>query len=328
MSLIFRASLILTAALCLFAGQPDATKVQCTKAGLVIRVDMIGGIISFKNPQGYIAQIKTDDQTVITQAARGQAEPVRIKRSGIEYGDLICAAVAEDGNLATHVFAVPSAVVEQRRHEFLAQWQRGSIFGVIESIDADRRGMVVVPSSSAAGSTGVPVRLGPNVRYRKFPAAAKAVTEAVPFPVSELRAGEQVYVWGVRDKGGSSVQAGIVAIGGPRAIAGTISEVHPLTSAVSVRELESGQDLDVTLSVSQLYRTAPMMTSPTKIKTPAGVPLVSVDFGDLKPGDSVLVIGSNSGTGSKMAGVILISSFGAFGVAPDDPSGQLTWFFK
>lgn len=327
MSTIFRAGLIVTAALCLCAGETDPAKMQCTKAGLVIRVDMIGGIISFKDPQGYIAQIKTDDQTVITQAARGQAGPTRIKRGNIEYGDLICAAVP-DGKLATQIFAVPSSIVQQRRHEFLAQWQRGSIFGVIESIDSDLRGMAVVPANPSAGSKSVSVKLGPNVRYRRFPPAAKSVTEAVSFSPGELRAGEQVYVWGVREQGGSSVQAGIVAIGGTRAIAGTISDIHPLATAVKVRELDSDQDLAVTLSVSQLYRTAPMMTTPTRIRTPAGVPLVNVDFGDLKSGDSVLVIGRNSGTGSTMAGVMLISSFGGFGVAPNDPSGQLTWFLK
>ena len=319
MSPFWRVGLIAAGALCLSAAEPDAGKFRCTQAGLVIGVELVGESISFKNPQGLIARIKTDNQTVITQAVEGQSEPVKIHRARVENGDLICADVPAASKPAARVFAVPRSMVEKRRHEFLAQWQQGSLFGAIESIDSDRRGLVV---------KGVHVGLGPDVRYRRLAPSAKSVTEAVPFQVGDLRAGEPVYVWGVRDPSGSSIQAKLVAIGGNQAMVGTISEIQALTPSVKIHELESGQDVEVRIASSQLYRTAPRMTSPTEIKTPAGVPLARVGFVDIKVGDSVLVIGNSSEPGSKMAGVILISSFGEFGVSPDDPSGQLTWFFK
>ena len=114
--------------------------------------------------------------------------------------------------------------------------------------------------------------------------------EAISVPAKELSAGQPVYVWGTRQS--DVVSAKLVAIGGNRVAVGTISSIQPLTNTVGVREIAGGRDLDVKLLVTQLYRTAPIITTPTEIKTPAGVPLLSVGFGELKEGDSVLVIGS------------------------------------
>jgi hypothetical protein len=122
------------------------------------------------------------------------------------------------------------------------------------------------------------------------------------------------------------VDARIVATGGVRAMVGDILAVHPLTYTVKIRELDSQRSLDVKLTASQLYRTAPAIKSPTEIATPAGVPLRNVGFADVEAGDAVLVIGRGDGT--SIAGLIMLTAFGSFGVAADDPSSQLTWVLK
>ena len=325
-SLIFRAGLIVAGTLCLIAGDSESTKVPCTKAGLIIGVESIGDRISFKDPQGSISRITTNDQTVITKSVEGQPELAKIRRSDLENGDLICAVLNAEGTPATRVVAVSRSIIEKRQYEFLTRWQRGSVFGVIDSVDSDRRGMTMLPER--AGAMPVHIAFNQDTRYRRLPAGARSVKEAASFSVSELHPGEHVYVSGGQDSNSSGISANLVAIGGNQAVAGTISSVRPLTNTVTVREIGTGRDLETRLLVSQLYRTAPMINTPTEIKTPAGVPLVSVGFGELKEGDSVLVIGSSAPRDPKMTGVILVTSFGAYGVAPDDPTGQLAWFFK
>src|SRR5947209_1569352 len=111
---LLRAGLIATAILCLSAEEIDPAKIQCSKAGLVVGVELIGDTILFKDPHGDLVRVKADEQTVVTEIQDGQAAAIKIHRSRIEQGDLVCAVLDENAKSAVRVVAVPRATVKKR----------------------------------------------------------------------------------------------------------------------------------------------------------------------------------------------------------------------
>jgi hypothetical protein len=243
----------------------------------------------------------------------------------VDIGDLVCAVSLGEGNAATRIHVIPRQVIKERQQRFLAEWQKNSLYGNVEGIDPTSH-VLTVMSIGSTRADRVRVELGSNVRFRTFPSNATSVQDAKAFRAEDLRTGERVYVWGTRRAGSNVVDAKIVAAGGVRAMVGTIIAIQPLTSTVKIREFESHRALDVKLGASQLYRTAPAITSPAEIAIPAGVPLANVGLADVGSGDSVLVIGRGEGT--DVVALIMITAFGSFGVEAGDPSSQLTWVLK
>ena len=311
------------------AESPDAVKAECNQAGLVFATDLFGETLLVKGPSGSINTITLTDKTLVTRARQSvTGVPAHLSIREVQAGDLVCAYVEGSSKTAKRLTVVPRTEIAERQREFLTEWHRGSIYGNIQQLDVGKGLMVVAPIPPTVETKPVRVELGSEVKFRTFAPTANSVTDASSFRAEELHVGDRVYVWGNRPPGESSLPAQIVASNGFRAITGNILAISPMKSTVQIREFGTGRILDVKLSVSQLYRTAPAITSPTKIKTPKGVPLMSVGFGDLQPGDVVMAIGKSEDEGSEATGLILITQFGTFGVAPNDPSGQLTWILR
>jgi len=307
-----------------YSQKPDSANPACTQAGLVIGVHSFGSRIVLKGPTGYLATVILDERTALLKLDNGRWSTIR--SGGLnpaDTGDLVCVVSAGEGKPASRIHIVPRDVVSARQQKFLAEWQKNSLYGDIDAVDSAHHTITVKP---AGQGDKVRVTLGSDVRFRAFADDAARIQDGKPFRADELRAGQKVYVWGPRAAEGNAIDARIVATGRVRATVGTIASIRPLTSTVQIRELAGDRTLNVKLAASQLFRTAPAIKTPTEITTPAGVPLASVGYADLGTGDSVLVIGR--GETADVAGLIMITSFGSFGVGTDDPTSQLTWVLK
>ena len=307
-----------------YSQKADTANSTCTQAGLVIGVHSFGKQIVLKGPTGYMATVGLDERTALVKFENGHWSTMH--SGGLnpaDTGDLVCAVSPGEKKPASRIHIVPRDVVAARQQKFLGDWQKNSLYGDIDAVDPAGHSITVRPAGQ-----GEPVRVvfGPDVRFRAFADDAARIQDGKPFRANELRAGQRVYVWGPRAASGHAIDARIVATGGVRATVGTITAIRPLTSTVQIRELADDRARNVKLVASQLFRTAPAIKTPTEITTPAGVPLASVGFADLGAGDSVLVIGR--GDGPDIAGLIMITSFGSFGVGADDPTSQLTWVIK
>ena len=309
----------------IYSQNPDSANPSCTQAGLVFGVHSFGSRIILKGPTGNLSTVSLNERTSVLKLDNGRWSALSPGgMSPASTGDLVCAVSPGEGKPATRVHIVPRETITERQQKFLGEWQKSSLYGNIEAIDPARHTITVKSGRPAAES--VPVQLGSDVRFRAFPTDATRIQDAKPFAASDLRVGEKVYVWGPRAAGSNAVDAKIVATGGVHATVGSILAIQPLTSTIRIRELAGDRTLNVKLVVTQLFRTAPAIKSPTEIRTPAGVPLASVGFADLGVGDSVLVIGRGEDT--DVTGLIMVTAFGSFGVGVDDPTSQLSWVLK
>ena len=79
------------------------------------------------------------------------------------------------------------------------------------------------------------------------------------------------------------------------------------------------------MTPGELTRTTEDMTNWRRVETASGVVLAPVGLADLSTGDAILVIGKAAPGASQGEGVVAITKFGTFGVAPQDPQGRVSW---
>ena len=62
-----------------------------------------------------------------------------------------------------------------------------------------------------------------------------------------------------------------------------------------------------------------------RVETATGVVLAPVGVADLSVGDAILVIGKAAAGATDGEGIVAVTKFGTFGVAPQDPQGRVSW---
>jgi hypothetical protein len=98
-----------------------------------------------------------------------------------------------------------------------------------------------------------------------------------------------------------------------------------LSSNLRVREFGARETMSIKMTAGETYRTTENFTHPMRLETASGVVLAPVGLADLSPGDAILVIGKAEPGASEGEGLIAITKFGTFGVAPQDSGDRISW---
>lgn len=317
--LIYRAS-----AFTLFIGLAWADE-TCKMAGAIFSIDPLGGTLTLKDATGYLRNIKVSSGTAISKlpvTAGGAITSIR--PADLNSGDLVC--VYGDGETPSKLSVVPRADVHRAQMDFLAGWQRNSVYGTVSSIDAGERSLIVKPLPPSTDDTSVRVSLPATVQLKTASPAAKRISESVPFRIEDLKPGEPVYVRGTRAGNNAEITASLVLKDGYRGIVGTLAEVQVLGSVLRIHEFGTGRTLSIKMALAEVYRTTENITHPMRVETASGVLLTPVGLSDLQAGDAILVIGKTAGEASEGEGLAAVTKFGTFGVLPQDPQNRMAWF--
>ena len=153
---------------------------------------------------------------------------------------------------------------------------------------------------------------------------ALRISDATPIAFKDLQQGDTVYVNGKGGPGDPNLQATLVVKGGMRGILGTLLEVG--NSSVSIQEFGTGRTLDISVPSSMTYRTTRELTNAGGGPRLDESRLAMIQFSDLQPGDTVMVLGVTDFNTNKGTGLGLISQFGHFGSLPNDSGNELSWF--
>ena len=311
------------------AQTPDPVIKECTQAGLIFGMNPLVNKFLLKGPTGHIIQVNFTVATVFTRIGTdAESRPVGIAAMEVDTGDLVCVHTQGPAEIASRVVVVKRGEVAKRQQDFLATWQQSSLYGAIRQLDLENGRIVIAPVDAATGEAEMTINLGPNVQYRSLASTATSISDIAPSRAESLQIGDTAYVRGVRAKGSNVLAAGMVVKGEFRTIIGTIVRVSGLGPAVKLQEFGTEKVVEVRFHGPQLYRAAPKITTPAEQGTPSGLSLVSVGLSDLMPGDAVLAIVKQDAQPAGALGLLLITSFGTFGMAPDDPSGKVAWLLK
>jgi hypothetical protein len=296
----------------------------CKVFGLIFGVDPIGGTLLLKDEGGYLKTVRLPSGIIISKLpVTPGGQITKIGTTDLNTGDLLCAQGGDEG-AAPQLSVVTRADLHRAQSNFLVRWQRDSLYGKLSSIDAPGRTMVLTPLPPWVGDTPIRVSLPASIKLRAAPPNARHISESTSFAVEDLQPGETVYVRGIRSNNGSDMAASLVLRGGYRGILGTLIEVQVLSSTLRVREFGTDETLSIKMTPGETYRTTENLKNPMRVETASGVVLAPVGLADLQTGDAILVIGKTTST-TAAEGLVAVTKFGTFGVAPEDPNERVSW---
>jgi hypothetical protein len=249
---------------------------------------------------------------------------VRITFADIHQNDLVCIEGDPGDKSFTRISVVARSDSQRAQREVALRWQSSSVFGTILFIDRENHKLVISPQITQNPPPPTQISLSPDVQYRSYPPTALRIGDATSIAFKDLQQGETVYVRGKGGDGDPNLHATLVLKGGMRAIIGTLLEVSG--SNVRLQEIGSGRDLSIAIPSTMAYRTTRELTKSGGTIRFDESKLAAVQFSDLQPGDTVLVLGSTDYNTNTGTGLGIISQFGHFGSVPTDTGHQLSWF--
>jgi len=303
---------------------PADDTTRCKLYGPIFGVDPLGGTLLIKDARGDMKNVKLPTETAISRLPiTAGAIVTTVRPSDLNAGDLVCVHGVPGAELRLSV--VLRSDLHRAQSDFLVAWQHDSLYGTLASIDVAGRTFVVTPLPPWTGDTPVRVSLPPAVKLRTASADARRITESTSFALEDLKAGEPVYVRGVRSADGPDMVATLVLKGGYRGIVGVLVEVQVFSSTLRIREFGTGETLSIKMTPGETYRTTENITHWMRVETATGVVLAPVGLADLSEGDAILVIGKAAAGASQGEGLVAVTKFGTFGVVPQDPGGRVSW---
>ena len=141
----------------------------CKMAGTIFSIDPLGGTLLLKDATGYLKTVKIPHGTGISKLPVTAGGPIMpILPTDLNSGDLVCVHGGA-GETPQKLSVVPRTDVHRAQADFLAGWQRNSLYGTLSSIDVSGRSFIVTPLPPSTDNMPVRVSLPPSVQLRTAP---------------------------------------------------------------------------------------------------------------------------------------------------------------
>lgn len=293
----------------------------CQRAGQVFGWDLLEHTLTLKSDSGHYSSFRYDDSTTFTTAdATFRPDELGILE-GLNIDDRLCVEAfrADKQETASRVRVMFRSQIDAQYKRELVRWQSESLFGTVKSLDAGNHKITV----SVSASPDVSVDAAGPVGFWILPTAADDPADAIRGSWETLATGDAIYVRGARLAGTQITQARLIVSGGFRSFSGAVESMEPLTSLVRLRDFHSGRSRPVHFDFMPIY-TVGRTTAP-------GAPdrrLYPVTVGDLKKGDSVLILGRENKQGDGIDAFVLITGLTPGGIVQPGSGQSPDWIFQ
>jgi hypothetical protein len=295
--------------------------VPCRAAGQVAGWDVLAHTINLKSDSGNYFDFRYDGTTTFTSGDATLKPDELGLLEWLNIDDRLCVeAFGADGQkIASRVRVTSRAEIEARDRRELLRWQADSLFGTVKTLDpANHRITVSVPASP-----DVSVNAAGSVAFWVLPAAADDPADTVHGSWESLAAGEAIYVRGERVPGMPTMRARLIVSGGFRSFAGSVESMDPLTNVLNLRDFRSGRTRPVHFDFMSIYVVGKNAASGAGDRR-----LYPGTVGDMKKGDSVLILGRENDQTGDIDAFLLITGFSPGGVLQPGPGQSADWVFE
>lgn len=343
------------------AQAPAATSAVARQIGTVKAIS--SNSLTLTTDAGQTVTVSVADAARILQLAPGSTDlksAQTISLADIAVGDrVLVTGKAGDsaGSLtASRVILMKSTDIAQKNEAEKADWQRRGSGGLVSAVDAGS-GTVTI----SAGAKKIQVQTNGNTKFRRYAGDSVKFEDAKPGTLAEIQAGDQLRVRGAKSEDGATIQAEEIVSGSFRNLAGTIATLNADGGTLTLKDLTTKKTMTVTVTAnSDLRKLPPEMAARFAARakgatagapaagnaggqTPAGgsggmvgpgrsaggdlsqmlARLPNVTLAELKVGDAVMVVGSETEAGSnKVTAVTMLS--GVEPILAATPSGTPT----
>lgn len=293
----------------------------CQSAGQVAGWDLEEHTLTLKSDSGHYSDFRYDGSTDFI-TARGTLRPDQLGLlEWLNIDDRLCVEAfrADNKEIASRAQVTFRNEIDDRDSRELIRWQSDTVFGTIRALDQANRKITVRVSSSA----DVSVDAAGSVAFWILPTGADDPADTLHGRWESLAPGDAIYVRGERVTGMPTMRAKLIVTGGFRSFAGSVESMEPLTSVLQLRDFRSGRSRPVHFDFMPIYvvgkNAAP--GNPERRLYPATV-------GDMKEGDSVLLLGRDNDQTGDIDAFLLITGFSPGGVLQPGPCQSADWIFQ
>ena len=293
----------------------------CRTAGQVSGWDLVDHTLTLKSDSGHYSDFHYDGATTFTSgSAIFRPDNFGIVE-GLNIDDRLCVEAFRGGSqeIASRVRVTSRPEIDARDRQELIRWQGESLFGTVKALDpANHRITVKVTASS-----DVSVDAAGPVEFWTLPTAADDPSDAVRGGWESLATGDAIYVRGERATGMPARRARMIISGGFRSFTGSVESMEPLTSSLRLRDFRSGRIRTVHFNFTTMY-----VVGKNTVPGDQDRRLYPATIGDLKVGDSVLVMGRENDQTAGIDLFLLITGFSPGGVLRPSAAQSSDWIFQ
>jgi hypothetical protein len=254
---------------------------------------------------------------------------------------------------ASRVILMKSSDIAQQHETEQADWQKRGTGGIVSAIDA---GTLTV----SAGVKKIQINTTSQTRFRRYAGDSVKFEDAKPGTLAQIQTGDQLRVRGAKSDDGSSVQAEEIVSGSFKNLAGVIAMLDAANGTLTLKDLATKKMMTVKITPNSSVRALPAQAamrfaararvgaapgggkpaaagegaSPPQGEGNAGRPasgdlsqlvnrLPAGSLTDLKVGDAVMIVASQSDPGSATVTAVTLLS-GVEPILAATPSGTPT----
>jgi co-chaperonin GroES (HSP10) len=336
----FILGIVLAASMTAWAQAPAAATSQL---GTVKAVS--GNSLTIATNAGAQVTITVPDGTPIKQVAPGSTNlsaAQTITLADISAGDKILVS-GKSGDAAgsfnaTRVILMKSSDIAQKRAAEQADWQKRGSGGIVTAVDAGSGSIAV-----SSGAKKTQVQTTGSTVFRRYAGDSIKFEDTKPGTIAQIKTGDQLQVRGAKSEDGLSIQAEEIVSGSFRDLSGTLATVNPAAGTVTLKDLTTKKMMTVTITPnSDLRKLPPEIAARFAARQsgnaagagaagvrPAAAPdggrgasgggraagmdlskmlarLPSATLADLHTGDAVMIVASQSESGSDMATAVTL----------------------
>ena len=313
--------------------------------GTVTAVNAPGNQISVKTAQGELT-FTASDRTQILRAQAGVSDPKqwpKMRLAEIAPGDEVVAyyrgAVDQKPLLATSLVVRTKADFGQLAQEQLEDWKKRGRSGTVTAVDPAAKTITM-----KAGQRTVTVQADDKTTIRRYSPDSAKPQDAKPSTIAEIQVGDQVNVLGNRSEDGATIRAEMIYAGTFRQIAAQINSIDPATGEMKVTDLATKKPLIIRVTPDSTMKKLPEMMAQMLVRryqggrggapsgfgrggAPSGAGrgemragegragdigqmldrLPSIQLGDLKPKDAIMVSTTTGTDPGKVTAVMLLA---------------------
>src|ERR1035438_9753508 len=293
----------------------------CQAAGRVAGWDIVAHTLSLKSDSGDHSDFHYDRSTTFTTAGSAFQPDELGLLEGLNIDDRLCVEAfrADKKEIASRVRVTYRAEIDARDKGELVRWQSESLFGTVKALDPANHRITVRVSASS----DVSIDAAGSVTFWILPAAADEPSDTVRGDWESLAPGDAVYVRGERVTGIPTMRARLIVSGGFRSFVGSVESMDPLTSVLQLRDFRSGRTRPVHFGFISIY-----VVGKNTVPGARDRRLYFATVGDMKEGDSVLMLGRENDQTGVIDAFLLITGFSPGGVLQSGPGQSADWIFQ
>ncbi len=153
---------------------------------------------------------------------------------------------------ASRVILMKSGDIAQKHEAEQADWQKRGTGGIVSAVDAGSGALTV-----SIGAKKLTVNTSSTTQFRRYAGDSVKFEDAKPGTLAQIQVGDQLRVRGAKSEDGSSIQAEEVVSGSFKNLAGLIATIDAANGTLTLKDLATKKTVTVKITANSSVRSLP-----------------------------------------------------------------------